>query len=115
MSDPLSTASYTRSPCFSRFNLGTPASGLPGKTYVACWSHNPLEDTDFLVTIDPEVELHGPFVSELECTLGVACSLELSGVELGTDYGLIVLPRPATHALLTHGKARGTRLETVFN
>ena len=52
----------------ANFTLGTPVTGLAGQTYVVCWAHNPLEDTDFVVTIDPAAELHGPFVQPSPAT-----------------------------------------------
>merc|ERR1719353_1917718 len=46
---------------------------------------------DYNVEVDPDGELAGPYVRELECTLGLECSLTVEGYRLDAKNQLVVV------------------------
>merc|ERR1719506_3248629 len=77
------------------FDFGTPtgsaeAPATPGAVYHLCWGPEG-EVEDLLVELDPVGELTGPELNEFECTLGLPCSLGLTGYELKATSSIVVL------------------------
>ena len=56
--------------------------GTPGDGYKLCWSLDSAEIADFHVQLDGAVDLVGPDLTELACTLGVPCYVSLTGYSL---------------------------------
>jgi hypothetical protein len=98
------------------YDFGTPTSGFAGSFYRLCWGHDPSSLTDFNVPLDDSAELVGPFVREMECTLGLPCQLSLSGYRLNATNKLVAISQgrcgdaTATFANETWGIANATNV-----
>jgi hypothetical protein len=75
----------------ANYSFGTPTVGLAGSFYRLCWGNSPVILSDYNIEVDASAQLSGPFVSELSCTLGVGCRLELTGYGLALSNSLVVV------------------------
>jgi hypothetical protein len=73
------------------YNFSTPVRGLAGLSYRLCWGWNPVNVSDFNVQIDADVELVGPFVRDLDCTLGILCAVNLTGYRLNVSNAIVAI------------------------
>ena len=83
--------SYIVNGSYSTFAFGVPLVGRAGPFYRACWAHDPVGLTDYKFEIDAAAELIGPLVRDMECTLGLACSVLLSGYKLSATNKMAVV------------------------
>jgi hypothetical protein len=74
--------------------FGTPTSGLVSGDYVVCWAYDPQSLADFKVEIDRSGKLVGPESEEFVCTLGLGCSVALSGYELAATSSVALVDGP---------------------
>jgi hypothetical protein len=64
------------------YAFGTPVAGLVGSAYSLCWAFAPQAAADFVVPVDVNFTLHGPYAGSFGCTLGEPCTPVLAGVGL---------------------------------
>merc|ERR1719149_404882 len=72
------------------FDMDVPRKGDPGDFYRLCWASDPSGLSDYLVEIDPSGDLVGPELEPFQCTLGVDCSVTLTGYGL-EDWNAIMV------------------------
>ena len=65
--------------------------GLAGAFYRLCWAHEPASLADFAVEVDSSVDLAGPFVRTVECTLGLECLVMLEGYLLSSTNRMVLV------------------------
>ena len=75
----------------STYDLGTPSEGVAGSYFRLCWAHNPSMIADFKYEIDGDFELAGPFVGELNCTLGISCAMPVTGYRLAASNKIVAI------------------------
>jgi hypothetical protein len=73
------------------YELGTTLDlAGPDENYTLCWAHDPADLADFVVTLGV-LNMAGPIsATNLTCTLGKSCLLNVTGVLLTTDNGAAV-------------------------
>ena len=59
---------------------------MPGDHYRLCWSHDGGSLADFVVELDPEAVLRGPFVDNWNCTMGIQCEVRRHGRSWVPDW-----------------------------
>jgi hypothetical protein len=92
---------------YSVYNFGTPVVGKPRMDYVLCWGHNPQKVVDYNVEIDNLFILNGPDVADYNCTLGIDCTVGVSGVGLDRTMHWMLL--------IDNGEECGSPNVTVAN
>ena len=68
--------------------------GVPGSYFKLCWGHAPTTGAleEYKVEIDSSGDLAGPDVGDiLRCTLGIACSPQITGHRLAASNGMVVI------------------------
>jgi hypothetical protein len=75
----------------ANYTFGTPTVGVAGSFYRLCWGHEPVSIEDYNVEVDPGAELAGPFVRNLECTLGLECLVTLEGYRLSAGNQMVLV------------------------
>merc|ERR1719281_2219090 len=76
------------------YDMGTPLVGVPGSYFKLCWGHAPTTGAleEYKVEIDSSGDLAGPDVGDiLRCTLGIACSPQITGHRLAASNGMVVI------------------------
>merc|ERR1719201_2184650 len=89
------TLTYNGNDSNSTFDFGMPLVGLAGPSYRACWAHDPVGLKDYRVEIDGNAELVGTFVREFECTLGLPCTVLLSGYRMSSWNRMVAVSQGA--------------------
>ena len=59
--------------------------------YRLCWGHDPANLSDFKFELDGLAELVGPFLGDLECTLGLPCVLHINGYGLAPTNKIVAI------------------------
>jgi hypothetical protein len=73
------------------YSFGTPLDGTPGNFYELCWASSPTADlSSYNLQVDTRADLIGPSPAHLACTLGLPCSLTLTGWRQREEDRLIV-------------------------
>ena len=75
----------------ANYTFGTPTVGVAGSFYRLCWGHEPISTGDYNVEVDAIAELAGPFIRDLECTLGLECLLSLDGYGLSAGNRMVLV------------------------
>jgi hypothetical protein len=88
--DAIGPASVSTDGAEAVFNFGTPVVGTPGDFYVLCWG-NAGALSELVVPLDDVGELVGPELNDFLCTMGLPCSLDITGYNLGLSSSLVVL------------------------
>merc|ERR1719506_2041871 len=76
------------------YDMGTPLVGVPGSYFKLCWGHAPTTGAleMYNIEIDANGDLAGPDVGDiLRCTLGIACSPQITGHRLAASNGMVVI------------------------
>jgi hypothetical protein len=84
-----STTGLSSSGDFARHVLGTAIEGTPHTRYRLCFASG-LTDSAFLVPLG-RVELHGPFIQTSYCTLGITCTVAITGIGLTSGNKMMVV------------------------
>ena len=61
------------------FELGTPNTTTLGNEYKLCWAHAP--ESDVAIEVDAAFAVTGATAGSLACTLGVECTVVVSGYD----------------------------------
>ena len=73
------------------YDFGLPVLGVAGSYFRLCWAHNATNISDFKFEIDGSAELAGPYVDDLECTLGLQCLMDIEGYRLAPTNKLVAI------------------------
>lgn len=78
---------------FGEYRLGIPRTTPegPGSGYKVCWGHNPVNHSQWAVLLGT-FSMDGPNVigSPVTCTMGLACSLQVTGVNLASTNKITI-------------------------
>lgn len=72
------------------YQMGLPNSGIAKQGYTLCWGADPLNHAEFSFKVG-RFDMIGANVAPRNCTLGLACILNLSGFGLSATNRIIVL------------------------
>lgn len=95
---------------FGQYPMGIANSGVPGTGYRACWGHNPTWTGNmnaFNVDMGTFTLVAVDTINEVQCTLGYACNLQVTGTQMASSNAIVVIDQNETCGKGTNDRRQG--------